>query len=103
MSITARRAPPRDAAAFARIMGDPAVCPGLMQLPVTNEGIWSERLAESCAPGKPDLILAAELDGRVVGTAGLHPIGAQLRRRGGLVRGISVEPACRAGGGRGQR
>ncbi len=98
MSITVRRATPRDAAAFARIMGDPAVYPGLMQLPFTNEDIWAERLAEACAPAKPDLLLAAALDDEVVGTAGLHPVGAQLRRRHVLMLGISVAPAAQGRG-----
>ena len=44
MTITVRRATPNDAAAFARIMGDPAVYPGLMQLPYTNEDLWRARL-----------------------------------------------------------
>ena len=34
MTIIVRRATPNDAAAYARIMGDPAVYPGLMQLPI---------------------------------------------------------------------
>jgi putative acetyltransferase len=89
-SIQVRRASVKDAAAFARIMGDPLVYPGLMQLPFTNEDQWQARLAETCAPGKADLPLAAELDGEVVGTAGLHPAGLQLRRRHVMHLGISV-------------
>ncbi len=95
MMITVRRATPNDAAAFARIMGDPAVYPGLMQLPYTNEDLWRARLVEGSTPGKPDLALAAELDGTVVGTvvgtAGLHPAAAaQIRRRHVAAIGISV-------------
>jgi L-phenylalanine/L-methionine N-acetyltransferase len=92
MTLTIRRAGTRDAAAFARIMGDPAVYPGLMQLPYTDEDIWRGRLAENAAPGKTDLPLAAELDGEVVGTSGLHPVGAQQRRRHVLMLGVSVLP-----------
>lgn len=33
MTLGIRRARPNDAAAFARIMGDPAVYPGLLQMP----------------------------------------------------------------------
>jgi putative acetyltransferase len=90
MSITVRRASVQDAAAYARIMGDPGVYPGLMQMPYTNEELWRARLTENCAPGKTDLLLAAELDGAVVGTAGLHPAGASQRRRHALALGISV-------------
>lgn len=90
MSITVRRASVQDAAAYARIMGDPSVYPGLMQMPYTNEELWRARLTETGAPGKTDLLLVAELDGTVVGTAGLHPAGASQRRRHALMLGISV-------------
>ena len=91
MTIAVRRATPNDAAAFARIMGDPAVYPGLMQLPYTNEDLWRARLVEGTAPGKLDLSLAAERGGEVVGTAGLHPAAAsQIRRRHVAAIGISV-------------
>ena len=90
MSISVRRAGLQDAAAFARIMGDPGVYPGLMQMPYTNEDIWRARLTELTAPGKADLMLVAERDGAVVGTAGLHPAGASVRRRHALMLGMSV-------------
>ena len=88
--ITVRRAAPADAGALARIMGDPVVFAGLMQLPFTSEEVWAARLAETFAPGKPDLLLVAERDGAVVGSAGLHPVGTALRRRHVLTLGISV-------------
>ncbi len=90
MSIAIRRASVQDAAAYARIMGDPGVYPGLMQMPYTNEELWHTRLVESTAPGKTDLLLVAELDGAVVGAAGLHPAGVQMRRRHVWMLGISV-------------
>lgn len=98
MTIAIRRASIRDAAAFARIMGDPAVYPGLMQLPFTDEDTWRARLAENATPGKTDLPLAAELNGEVVGTAGLHPVGPALRRRHALMLGISVLPQAQRQG-----
>ena len=98
MTISVRRAGPKDAAAFARIMGDPAVYPGLMQLPYTDEDIWRARLAENLLPGKTDLPLAAELNGEVVGTAGLHPASPALRRRHALMLGISVAPQAQRRG-----
>ncbi len=73
MTIVVRRATPRDAAAYARLMSDPAVFGNLMQLPMPTEELWHARLTEVCAPGKTDLLLAAELDGEVVGSTGLHP------------------------------
>jgi L-phenylalanine/L-methionine N-acetyltransferase len=98
MTITVRRASAKDAAAFARIMGDPAVLAGLMQMPYTNEALWAARLAEGEVPGKLDLPLAAELDGQVVGTAGLHPVGVALRRRHVVTLGISVAPEAQGRG-----
>jgi putative acetyltransferase len=90
MSITVRRASPKDAAAYARIMGAPEVFTGLMQLPYTDEEYWRAKLADSTAPGKQDLSLVAERHGEVVGTCGLHPVGPQLRRRHAMMLGISV-------------
>ena len=98
MTITIRRASAKDAAAFARLMGDPAVYPGLMQLPYTDEEVWRARLAEHALPGKTDLPLAAEVGGEVVGSAGLHPVGSALRRRHALTLGISVLPAAQGQG-----
>lgn len=90
MTITIRRASPDDADAYARIMGDPAVYGGLMQMPYTDAAAWRARLTDLCAPGKPDLPLAAELNGEVVGTAGLHATGPAMRRRHVMMLGISV-------------
>ena len=98
MTIHVRRATTKDAAAFARIMGDPAVLAGLMQMPYTNEGLWAARLADGDVPGKIDLPLAAELDGQVVSTSGLHPVGVALRRRHVMTLGISVAPVAQGRG-----
>jgi putative acetyltransferase len=90
MTLTIRRATVKDAAAYARVMGDPAVYPQTMQLPYADEETWRARLAESMQPGKIDLLLVAERNGDVVGSAGLHPVGPSLRRRHVMVLGISV-------------
>jgi len=89
-TLTIRRATTKDAAAFARILGDPEVLPNLMQLPYTSEELWQQRLADNNTPGKLDLSLVAERDGRVLGSAGLHPTGPALRRRHVAMLGISV-------------
>ena len=68
MKITIRRARPDDAAAIARLMDDPAVYAGLMQMPYASEEAQRARLAESLAPGKTDLLLVAERDGKIVGS-----------------------------------
>lgn len=88
--LVIRRMRIADAAACARIMGHPDVVPGLLQLPHTSEDVWKTRLADLGDPNKPDLRLCAELDGEVVGTGGLHPVGPQLRRRHVGMLGISV-------------
>src|SRR6185436_16425061 len=90
MTITIRRATPKDAANYARIMGEAEVFANLLQMPYADEEAWRVRLTESCAPGKSDLGLVAEVDGVVVGTAGLHPVGPALRRRHAMVLGISI-------------
>ena len=89
-TITVRRASVKDAAAFARIMNEPEVFAQLLQLPYTDEEVWKARLADTTAPGKPDLRLVAELDGEVVGSSGLHPAAPGMRRRHALALGISV-------------
>jgi putative acetyltransferase len=90
MTITIRRATPKDAASYARIMGEAEVFANLLQMPYADEEAWRARLTESCAPGKSDLGLVAEIDGVVVGTAGLHPVGPAQRRRHAMVLGISI-------------
>lgn len=90
-ALLVRRATAGDAAAFARIMGDDAVYPNLMQTPFATEDAWRQRLAAAADPDSGDLRLVAELDGRVVGTSGLHP-AARLRRRHVSLLGISVLP-----------
>jgi len=95
-----RRATAADAEAFARIMGDPEVFPNLMQMPLASEETWRQRLAGGSDPDSGDLRLVAELDGRVVASAGLHPV-TRLRRRHSSLLGISVLPeAQRRGVGR---
>ncbi len=98
MTITIRRTTPADAAAIARIFREPQVYAGLMQLPYVDEAATFARLTESCAPGKLDLLLSAELDGDLVGSSGLHPSGIALRRRHAMTLGISVAPEVQGQG-----
>jgi L-phenylalanine/L-methionine N-acetyltransferase len=96
-NVIVRRSQPSDAADFARIMGDPHVYPGLLQLPMSSEAMWRKRLEDGATATHGDLLLVAELAGRVVGTAGLH-FAPQLRRRHCAHIGISVEPAVQRQG-----
>ncbi len=99
-ALTIRRARPSDAADMARQMAHPAVYSWLMQLPLPSEDMWRQRLEQFAAPDKADVLFVAELEGRVVGSAGLHP-AAQLRRRHCANLGMSVSPeAQRQGVGR---
>ena len=98
MTITIRRATPKDAGSYARIMGDDDVYPNLLQMPYADEETWRTRLTDSCAPGKLDLGLVAELDGDVVGNAGLHPVGPAQRRRHVMGLGIAVATTAQGKG-----
>ena len=75
---------------MARLMADADVYPSLMQLPLPSVEMWRARLEGNAAPERSaELHLAAEIGGRVVGSAGLHPQTA-LRRRHAATLGISV-------------
>jgi putative acetyltransferase len=87
--ICIRRATQADAAAYARIMGDPAVFPSLMQLPWANESTWRARLDENTPAAQAELRIVAEVHGQVAGSGGLHP-ALQVRRRHCAMLGISV-------------
>lgn len=89
-TITIRRSQVSDAAAMAQLMSHPEVFAGLLQLPYPSEELWRARLQDNAVPGKTDLSLVAELQGQVVGSAGLHPAGVSLRRRHAMSMGISV-------------
>lgn len=96
--ILVRRAQTSDAAAVTRIMGDPGVYPGLMQVPHPSLERWQRRLAEHAERDLPDLLLLAEHAGRVVGSSGLHPVGPATRRRHVMTLGISVLPEAQGRG-----
>lgn len=98
MTITIRRSTAKDAAAMARLMSDPAVIGGLLQMPYPSEELWLTRLADNATPGKVDLPLVAELNGELVGSAGLHPAGPSQRRRHALQIGILVARAAQGQG-----
>jgi L-phenylalanine/L-methionine N-acetyltransferase len=90
MPLTIRRARPGDAATMTQMMSDPAVYPGTLQLPYPSESRWHKILEDNETPGNTNLVLVAESAGAVVGIAGLHPIGPNLRRRHAMSLGITV-------------
>ena len=50
-------------------MDEPVVYSNLMQMPYSERGRMRKRLADSSFPGKTDLLLVAERDGKIVGSA----------------------------------
>ena len=91
--LTLRRVRPDDADAVARMMADPAVYGGVMQMPYADADYWRTRLTDPAAAGKVDLHLVAELGGELVGSAGLFPVSTLPRRRHVLGLGITVAAA----------
>lgn len=98
MSLILRRAQPGDAAALAAQLAEPDIFPGLLQLPYANVELWQQRLSTPPVAGSPELFLVAEREGKLLGSAGLHPAGAQLRRRHVMSLGISVSAAAQGQG-----
>ena len=98
MTLLIRRASVKDAAALAHHMGEPSVFGGLLQLPYPSEEMWQKRLSDGAAATTADVLLLAERDGAVVGTAGLVSAGTQARRRHAMGLGISVSPEAQGQG-----
>ena len=88
--FTLRRARAGDAEDFVRMMGEPEVFGGLLQMPFPHVELWRTRLGAAPAAGSPDIHLVAECDGHVVGSAGLHSTGPALRRRHAMSLGLGV-------------
>lgn len=97
-TLTLRRATPADAPEFVRITSHPAVQPNLLQLPFASVERWRQVLADNDQPGRTDIVLVAERDGRLLGSAGLHPAGQAIRRRHAATLGISVAPEAQGQG-----
>jgi putative acetyltransferase len=76
-SLEIRTATPDDAAGFARVVADPSVLWGTLQLPFTSVAFWRKRLVDN-APERNERFVAL-VDGEIVASAGLH--GAREARR----------------------
>jgi putative acetyltransferase len=100
MKLTLRRVKPADAGAIAEQFGDPDVFGGTLQLPFASEEMWTQRIAgmNPPAPGSNELVLAAVIDDKPVGLAGLHPVGPSVRRRHAMGLGITVAKASQGQG-----
>ena len=87
MKIRVRRAEVRDAEALCETMGAPRAMAGTLQLPLPSPELWRKRLTDFSAE---DYLLVAEVDGRVVGNAGLHLASKSPRRRHAGYIGMAV-------------
>ncbi|RZI60972.1 MAG: GNAT family N-acetyltransferase [Rubrivivax sp.] len=96
--LTLRRPRPEDARAHAELMGHPGVQPSLLQLPYTSELLWQERFSKVPDTNSGELQLLAFDGERLVGSAGLHPVGPQVRRRHAMMLGIGVHPEAQGHG-----
>ena len=86
-AIGIRRAELRDAEALCAVYSEPLAMAGTLQLPFPSAETWRKRLAEFPAD---DYMLVAEVDGDVVGNAGLHSMGRSARRRHAGYIGMAV-------------
>lgn len=93
-----RRSTPADASALVAMMSDPAVYPGTLQQPFGSEERWRKLLQDNETPGNTNLLLVAEEGAQMLGCAGLHPIGPNLRRRHVMSLGITVAGAAQGRG-----
>jgi L-phenylalanine/L-methionine N-acetyltransferase len=100
MKLTLRRVKPADAGAIAEQFADPDVFGGTLQLPFASEEIWAQRIAGMNPPaaGSNELVLAAVIDDKPVGLAGLHAVGPSVRRRHAMGLGITVAKASQGQG-----
>lgn len=85
--IRIRRAELRDAEALHATFLMPGVVAGTMQLPYPSVDFWRKRLADFPAD---DFLLLAEVEGEVVGNAGLNSMARSARRRHVASIGMSV-------------
>lgn len=97
-AILVRRPRPEDAAAVLATMSDPAVLPGLLQLPYATEAMWRKRIEEMpTGHTTAELFVVAERGGAVVGNAGVQPM-QPVRRRHAAGIGIAVAPEAQGQG-----
>lgn len=90
--LTLRRPRVEDARAHAELMGHAGVQPWLLQTPYPSELQWQERFGKAPDTSSGELVLLAFDGDRLVGSAGLHPVGPQARRRHAMMLGIGVHP-----------
>jgi putative acetyltransferase len=88
--VILRRARVDDAADYAALMNDPAVYPGVLQLPWSDASVWRDRLAAPGGAAVPDLHLVAVYEHHVIGAAGLYVAAPHVRRRHAMTVWMTV-------------
>ena len=96
LKITVRPATEDDAGAFAKVFSDRSASNGTLQHPYTSADVWRTRLAGNA--GTRQVMLAATVNGRVVGNAGLHAISENPRQKHVCSLGISIADAYQGRG-----
>ena len=86
-AIVVRRAEIADAPAIAKTFAASSAYAGTLQLPFPSTAVWEKRIAEN---GSDDYVIVAEVDGEVIGNAGLHPVSRSPRRRHAGTIGMAV-------------
>lgn len=98
MDLILRRPTPDDGPAHAALMSHPEVQPWLLGLPYVSPESWRQRFSATPEVQSTELVLLAMVEGQLVGSAGLHPVGPQARRRHAMSLGISVLPQVQGQG-----
>jgi len=88
LKITVRPATEDDAEAFAKVFSDRSASNGTLQHPYTSLEVWRTRLAANV--GTRQVVLAAVVNGRVVGNAGIHAVSDNPREKHVCSLGISI-------------
>ena len=96
LKITIRPATEDDAEAFAKVFADRSASNGTLQHPYTSTEVWRTRLAGNV--GTRQVVLAAVVNGRVVGNAGVHAVSDNPRQKHVCSLGISIAHAYQGRG-----
>jgi putative acetyltransferase len=89
IQLTVRARRPSDAEGFARLHEADSTLEGTLQLPFHSVRHWVQRFATT-TPGS--YVLVAEHEGRLVGAAGMFPLGQSPRMRHVMTIGMAVHP-----------
>ena len=96
LKISVRPATEDDAEAFAKVFSDRSASNGTLQHPYTSSEVWRTRLVGMA--GTRQVVLAALVNGRVVGNAGIHAISDSPRQKHVCSVGISIAHAYQGRG-----